>query len=515
MPCGRTCSCSPPDRAGRRTSRWTARSPTRSGAGSGCSGSASACRASCSTSAAGCACSTPRCMGNPPPSSWSVAEAPCWPACRAASVSGATTRCMPRPAPGRSGIGRRLGGRRCPAATLMTTPNGAAVLTGLGTCLPWRVVTNDELAGRLDTSDDWIRSRTGIGRRHLIEPGMTTGDLATRAGELALQSADCAGVDAVVLATTTPDRLCPATAPEVAARLGLTGVAAYDLHAVCTGFIYGLANCAGLIATGAAARVLLVGAETYSTIIDPADRTTAVIFADGGARVGLPLVAAQSGTPRPRTPAAHGSVAGQGLPRRPPALPDPLQRRGRVLRLLLHPVGDRLRGRTVASSPHHYLGRGRHDPHLGGVCQPCAPVGLPPHGGCRHARLRPGIFLHAYPRRRGAQPRRGKLEHPTAGPRGSWPWPAARAAALGGPGRDPQRRGGRGRRPAHHGADNRRRHRRRRHRPALPDPVARGDRDGHRRPAGHRHVVQPALQPDRLRAVTRDHHAPAETEDAG
>jgi 3-oxoacyl-[acyl-carrier-protein] synthase-3 len=163
----------------------------------------------------------------------------------------------------------------------------AAVLAGLGGCLPPRQVTNAELAGYLDTSDEWIRGRTGIGARHWVEPGTSTGDLAVEAGGRALRSAGTHQVDAVVVATTTPDRLCPATAPEVAYRLGLAGPAAYDVAAVCTGFLYGLANAVGMIAAGNARRVLLIGAETYSTIIDPNDRTTAVIFADGAAAVVL------------------------------------------------------------------------------------------------------------------------------------------------------------------------------------------------------------------------------------
>lgn len=163
----------------------------------------------------------------------------------------------------------------------------AAVLAGIGGWLPRRVVTNDDLSSYLDTSDAWIRERTGIGARRQVEPGMSTGDLATAAGSLALQAARLTDVDAVVLATTTPDRLCPATAPEVASRLGQTGVAAYDVAAVCTGFLYGLANATGLIAAGIAERVLLIGAETYSSIIDPKDRTTAAIFGDGAAAVVL------------------------------------------------------------------------------------------------------------------------------------------------------------------------------------------------------------------------------------
>lgn len=161
------------------------------------------------------------------------------------------------------------------------SPGRSAVITGVGGWVPPRVVTNDDLAQVLDTSDEWIRSRTGIGSRHLVDPGTATAALAVEAGALALKSAGGGDVDSVIVATTTPERLCPATAPLVATRLGLTGVAAHDVSAVCTGFIYGLADAVGQIVTGIAERVLLIGAETFSTIVDPADRNTAVIFADG------------------------------------------------------------------------------------------------------------------------------------------------------------------------------------------------------------------------------------------
>jgi 3-oxoacyl-[acyl-carrier-protein] synthase-3 len=146
-------------------------------------------------------------------------------------------------------------------------------------------VTNDDLATRLDTSDEWIRSRTGIGARRWVEPGTSTSDLAADAGARALRSAGRSTVDAVIVATTTPDRTCPAIAPAVAARLGLVGVPAHDVAAVCTGFLYGLANAVGLIASGAARTVLLIAAEAFSTILDPDDRGTAVIFGDGAGAV--------------------------------------------------------------------------------------------------------------------------------------------------------------------------------------------------------------------------------------
>ncbi|MBB0230014.1 beta-ketoacyl-ACP synthase III, partial [Streptomyces calidiresistens] len=163
----------------------------------------------------------------------------------------------------------------------------AAVLTGIGSWLPPDTVTNADLEAVLDTDDTWIRQRTGIASRRRVAPGMATSDLAVEAGRRALASAGPGTVDAVVLATTTPDRLCPATAPDVATRLGLGEVAAHDVSAVCAGFLYGLASAAGLIATGTAERVLLIAAEAFSTLIDPRDRATAVLFGDGAGAVVL------------------------------------------------------------------------------------------------------------------------------------------------------------------------------------------------------------------------------------
>ncbi|QNP68957.1 ketoacyl-ACP synthase III [Streptomyces roseirectus] len=166
----------------------------------------------------------------------------------------------------------------------------AAVVCGLGTWVPPYALTNEELSALVDTSDAWIRSRTGIGRRHIADAATATSDLAVEAGGRALKSARAhagPGVDAVVVATTTPDRPCPATAPLVAARLGLGTVAAFDVAAVCTGFLYGLAAGAGLIAAGTAGRVLVIGAETFSRILDPADRAGRAIFGDGAGAVVL------------------------------------------------------------------------------------------------------------------------------------------------------------------------------------------------------------------------------------
>lgn len=170
---------------------------------------------------------------------------------------------------------------------MTTSPDRAAAIRGLGTCLPPLVLTNDEVArrGGLDTSDHWIRSRTGIARRHRAADDISTGDLAVAAGRAALESAGTAEADFVLLATSTPDRRCPATAPEVAYRLGLGTVPAIDLGAVCSGFVYGLAAASAFMAAGLCRRPLLIASETYSRIVDPLDRESAVIFGDGAGAV--------------------------------------------------------------------------------------------------------------------------------------------------------------------------------------------------------------------------------------
>ncbi|MFK8912760.1 3-oxoacyl-ACP synthase, partial [Streptomyces sp. YS-3] len=171
----------------------------------------------------------------------------------------------------------------------MSIPRPAAVICGLGSCLPPKILTNDDVARRaaLDITDEWIRTRTGIQRRRHAGPDVSTGDLATAAGEAALQSASGWAPDLVILATTTPDRRCPATAPEIAHRLGLTDVPAFDLAAVCSGFVYATAVASGMLLAGLYARPLVIAAETYSRIIDPADRDTAPLFGDGAGAVCL------------------------------------------------------------------------------------------------------------------------------------------------------------------------------------------------------------------------------------
>ena len=156
-----------------------------------------------------------------------------------------------------------------------------AVLRGIGAMVPPRAVDNDELSALLDTSDEWIRTRTGIRRRHWADPGMATSDLAMVAGERALKSAGGGSVGMVILATSTPNQPMPATAPQVAAGLGLGTVPAYDVTAACAGFVYGLSVAAGAIAARLADRVLVIGADLWSTRLNPDDRATAVIFGDG------------------------------------------------------------------------------------------------------------------------------------------------------------------------------------------------------------------------------------------
>jgi 3-oxoacyl-[acyl-carrier-protein] synthase-3 len=155
--------------------------------------------------------------------------------------------------------------------------------------VPSRTVHNAELTPALGVTDEWIRRRTGIAQRRVVDPGTTTVDLASTAGRNALKSAQVDSVDAVVVATTTPDRLSPATAPEVAWRVGVAPAAAFDLAAVCSGFVYGLATCAGLIAAGIADRVLLIGAETNSYFLRhvPEARGPAILFGDGAGAVVL------------------------------------------------------------------------------------------------------------------------------------------------------------------------------------------------------------------------------------
>ena len=162
-------------------------------------------------------------------------------------------------------------------------------LIGSGSALPAKVVTNAELAERVDTSDEWIVERTGIRQRYIAGEGETTATLATAAARAALEDAgvDAASIGLIVLATATPDNTFPATATKVQAALGCTGGIAFDVAAVCSGFLYALATADSLLRTGMAKRALVIGAETFSRILDWEDRTTCVLFGDGAGAIVL------------------------------------------------------------------------------------------------------------------------------------------------------------------------------------------------------------------------------------
>jgi len=173
-----------------------------------------------------------------------------------------------------------------------------SVVIGVGHYLPERVVPNAEFEKTLDTSDEWIRSRSGIERRHFAAPDETTSDLATYAAEAALADAglEAGDVDAIILATSTADLTFPSVATMVQARLGMAGGFAFDVQAVCAGFIYALSNANAMILSGQANRVLVIGAETFSRILDMEDRATCVLFGDGA---GALVLEAQEGKGTP------------------------------------------------------------------------------------------------------------------------------------------------------------------------------------------------------------------------
>jgi len=158
-----------------------------------------------------------------------------------------------------------------------------SVLLGTGSALPKACVSNDELAKRVDTSDEWIRERTGITQRYLAGEGETTATLATAAAQAALDDAgiSIADIDLLVLATATPDNTFPATATKVQHQLGGKGFPAFDVAAVCSGFLYALTTADAMLRTGMAKRAIVIGAETFSRILDWEDRTTCVLFGDG------------------------------------------------------------------------------------------------------------------------------------------------------------------------------------------------------------------------------------------
>ena len=176
-----------------------------------------------------------------------------------------------------------------------------AVVTGVGHYLPERVVPNAEFEATLDTSDEWIRARSGIERRHFAAEGETTSIMATHAASAALADAGktAADIDTIVLATSTPDLTFPSAATMVQDALGMTGGFAFDVQAVCAGFVYALSTANALIVSGQAKRVLVIGAETFSRIMDWTDRSTCVLFGDGAGAL-LLEAADGGGTPADR-----------------------------------------------------------------------------------------------------------------------------------------------------------------------------------------------------------------------
>ncbi len=174
-------------------------------------------------------------------------------------------------------------------------------IVGTGSFLPPRIMPNSEFEASLDTSDAWIRERTGIAQRHIADESQTSSDLALEASRLALQSAglQAADIDLIIVATSTPDFVFPSTACLLQAKLGAPGCAAFDVQAVCSGFVYALATADAFIRGGTSRRALVVGAEVFSRILDWNDRSTCVLFGDGAGAV---VLAASD------TPGVHASV---------------------------------------------------------------------------------------------------------------------------------------------------------------------------------------------------------------
>lgn len=170
----------------------------------------------------------------------------------------------------------------------MSDPNRVR-LTGVGGYLPRDVVTNDDLARKFDieTSDEWIKTRTGIGQRHIASGDETTSSMAAEAARQALEYAgvDASQVDAVLVATATPDQVFPAVAVQVQARLGMTAGFGFDISAACSGFVYALATATALMKSGQAKKVLVIGSEVFSRLLDWTDRSTCVLFGDGAGAV--------------------------------------------------------------------------------------------------------------------------------------------------------------------------------------------------------------------------------------
>ena len=176
----------------------------------------------------------------------------------------------------------------------MPAPRLYSRITGTGSALPPRIVSNEELARQLasrgiETSDEWIVARTGIRQRHIADAGMTTAELGARAATEALESAALVpgNIDLIIVGTSTPDQIFPSTACLIQARIGALGCAAFDVQAVCSGFVYALTTADALIRTGAHKRALVIGTEVFSRILDWNDRSTCVLFGDGAGAVVL------------------------------------------------------------------------------------------------------------------------------------------------------------------------------------------------------------------------------------
>ncbi len=200
---------------------------------------------------------------------------------------------------------------------------------GLGTCLPERTVTNDDLSAFLDTSDEWITQRTGIRSRRVADEGLCASDLGIVAARAALDDAGVspAGVDLVITATISPDRVMPATASRVAYEVGAVNAGAFDLSAGCTGFVYALAAGTGMVSSGLSDRVLVVGAEAISRFLDWEDRSTAILFGDGAGAVLLRARHRTRAHPRVRPGERRlRRVASSRYPREDPACPPATRR---------------------------------------------------------------------------------------------------------------------------------------------------------------------------------------------
>ena len=182
----------------------------------------------------------------------------------------------------------------------MALPLFRSVVRGVGSALPERVVTNTELATRVDTSDEWIQQRTGIKQRYIAGDHETTSTLGTRAARAALDNAGLTAqdIDLIIVATSTPDYTFPAVATQIQAALGMTRGVAFDLQAVCSGFVFAVTTAEKFLVSGSHKRALVIGAETFSRLLDWQDRTTCVLFGDGAGAIVLEALEAEAAAGR-------------------------------------------------------------------------------------------------------------------------------------------------------------------------------------------------------------------------